>query len=216
MSGLISGRQFGLSVEECGHLLSLCLCWDHSSSDGVLTFSLLFLYRREPLPLDLLLSTGSTRGTLHLIKCESALPLSSLFSAHLLKAATLPVTIECVTAGGVSPALANVVLPMGANVNMDGAAISFPCAILFLASSDSLVSTMTAFTWINIALCCSLGSVGAAPVPSAGMVTLITIWQTVFPSHDVPEAIAYVQVASFSLLLLPHSLFLLTGYRFLG
>jgi Na+/H+-dicarboxylate symporter len=140
----------------------------------------------------------------------------SLFSAHLLKAATLPVTIECVTAGGVSPALANVVLPMGANVNMDGAAISFPCAILFLASSDSLVSTMTAFTWINIALCCSLGSVGAAPVPSAGMVTLITIWQTVFPSHDVPEAIAYVQVASFSLLLLPHSLFLLTGHRFLG
>jgi Na+/H+-dicarboxylate symporter len=101
-----------------------------------------------------------------------------------------------VTEGGlVTPALANVVLPMGANVNMDGSAISFPCAILFLANSDSLVGTMTAFTWINIALCCSLGSVGAAPVPSAGMVTLITVWQTVFPSHDVPEAIAYVQVS---------------------
>jgi Na+/H+-dicarboxylate symporter len=86
---------------------------------------------------------------------------------------------------------------MGANVNMDGAAISFPCAVLFLANSESIGDTITVLTWINIALCCSLGSVGAAPVPSAGMVTLITVWQTVFPSHDVPEAIAYVQAIDF-------------------
>lgn len=83
---------------------------------------------------------------------------------------------------------------MGANVNMDGYGIFFPCALLFLANSENLMGTITAFTWINIALCCSLGSIGAAPVPSSGMVTLITLWQTVFPSYDVPEAIAYVQV----------------------
>jgi Na+/serine symporter len=113
----------------------------------------------------------------------------------------LPISIECVVEGGISPALANVVLPMGANVNMDGSAISFPCAILFLASSINILDTLSPFTWINIALCSSLGSVGAAPVPSAGMVTLITVWQTVFPSDDVPEAIAYVQVPSFPVLL---------------
>lgn len=77
---------------------------------------------------------------------------------------------------------------------MDGAAISFPCAIMFMANAVGVTGDINGFTWVNIALGSSLGSVGAAPVPSAGMVTLITVWQTAFPGEDIPDAIAYVQV----------------------
>jgi hypothetical protein len=48
--------------------------------------------------------------------------------------------------------------------------------------------------WINIALGSTLGSAGAAPVPNAGVIMLITVWETALPGFAVPDAIAYVQV----------------------
>ena len=85
------------------------------------------------------------------------------------QAATLPITIECVVnSKRVERTTANVVLPMGSNVNMDGTAIGFPCMIMFLAYSARLEDSITAFTWLNVAIASSLGSVGTAPVPAAG------------------------------------------------
>ena len=53
---------------------------------------------------------------------------------------------------------------------------------------------LTIIAWINIALGSTLGSAGAAPVPNAGVVMLITVWETALPGFSVPDAIAYVQV----------------------
>jgi hypothetical protein len=58
-------RQSGLSVKECGNLLHLCLRWDYPSLDHLPSCSLLFLHWREPLPMDLLLSTSSTCCSVH-------------------------------------------------------------------------------------------------------------------------------------------------------
>jgi Na+/H+-dicarboxylate symporter len=56
-------------------------------------------------------------------------------------------------------------------------------------------------------------SVGAAPVPAAGLVTMITVWQTAFPEYDVPSAISYIQVCLRvvfqDLFYFPHTLLLL-------
>eukprot|EP00602_Paraphysomonas_sp_CaronLab_P008734 CAMPEP_0185035952 /NCGR_PEP_ID=MMETSP1103-20130426/28164_1 /TAXON_ID=36769 /ORGANISM="Paraphysomonas bandaiensis, Strain Caron Lab Isolate" /LENGTH=544 /DNA_ID=CAMNT_0027573271 /DNA_START=85 /DNA_END=1719 /DNA_ORIENTATION=- len=113
-------------------------------------------------------------------------------------AATLPITIRTVVDTGlVSETIANVILPMGANINMDGTGVGFPCVIMFLAYADHYENKVNAFTWVNVALGSTLGSVGAAPVPSAGLVTMITVWQTAFPNYDVPSAIAYVQAIDF-------------------
>ena len=83
---------------------------------------------------------------------------------------------------------------------MDGTAVGFPCAINFLAHSDRL--HMNALSWLNVAIGSTLGSIGAAPVPSAGLVILITVWETVFPGKQIPQAVAYVQVRYFILLIL--------------
>jgi Na+/H+-dicarboxylate symporter len=52
-------------------------------------------------------------------------------------------------------------------------------------------------TWINVALGASLGSAGSAPVPNAGVIMLITVWETAFAGYAVPDAIAYVQAVAF-------------------
>lgn len=75
---------------------------------------------------------------------------------------------------------------------MDGTAVGFPCAINFLAHSDRI--HMNPLSWLNVAIGSTLGSIGAAPVPSAGLVILITVWETVFPGKEIPQAVAYVQV----------------------
>lgn len=133
----------------------------------------------------------------YLYSCRQA-PILAFSTAS--SAATLPITIEnVVKSKKVKSSTANVVLPMGANVNMDGTAIGFPCMIMFLAYSANLEGSISAFTWVNVAIASSLGSVGAAPVPSAGIVTTITVWQTAFPRDEVPSAISYVQAIDFFL-----------------
>lgn len=40
--------------------------------------------------------------------------------------------------------------------------------IMFLANADHLEKKLNFLTWVNVALASTLGSIGAAPVPSAG------------------------------------------------
>lgn len=124
-------------------------------------------------------------------------PLIVAFSTES-SAATLPVTVETALESGlVDPNIANTILPMGSTINMDGTAIGFPCAIAFLAHSDKLEDKLDVVTWINVALGASLGSAGSAPVPNAGVIMLITVWETAFAGYSVPDAIAYVQAVAF-------------------
>ncbi|QDZ24408.1 amino acid transporter [Chloropicon primus] len=93
-------------------------------------------------------------------------------------AATLPVTINVATeVNNISHAVANFVLSLGATVNMDGTAIGFPMSVLFLATAQG--EKVHAGRIIMIALVATLASMGAAPVPSAGLVLLVMIMDTV-------------------------------------
>ncbi|KAG8469442.1 hypothetical protein KFE25_005897 [Diacronema lutheri] len=88
-------------------------------------------------------------------------------------AATLSTTLECVVAQGVRRETAAFVLPLGATINMDGGAIGLVVSVLYLANASGQLGAMNALDVANVALVSALLSVGAAPVPSAGMVTLI-------------------------------------------
>lgn len=124
-------------------------------------------------------------------------PLIVAFSTES-SAATLPVSIEtALDSGLIDPNIVNTILPMGSTINMDGTAIGFPCAIAFLAHSDKLEGKLDIVTWVNVALGASLGSAGSAPVPNAGVIMLITVWETAFAGYSVPDAIAYVQAVAF-------------------
>ncbi len=100
-------------------------------------------------------------------------PLLIAFSTSS-SAATLPVTMNVVEEKvGVSNKIASFVLPMGATVNMDGTAV-FECAgALFVAQAMGVdLSIMDQGIVVLTAL---LASIGAAAVPSAGLVVLFIV-----------------------------------------
>ena len=83
-------------------------------------------------------------------------------------AGTLPVTIANVSENlGVKKSVASSVLPVGATVNMDGTAIYLGIVALFAA--QALGITMTPAMYLSVALGATLTSIGAAAIPSAGL-----------------------------------------------
>lgn len=93
-------------------------------------------------------------------------------------AATYPVTYRnAVDDNKVRPSTAKFVLSLGMTANMDGTAIGFPCAVIFIASAIGKVLSFGQV--ITMALTAALASMGAGPIPSAGMVLLVSILDSV-------------------------------------
>jgi proton glutamate symport protein len=92
--------------------------------------------------------------------------------------ATLPVTMKVVEEKvGVSNKIASFVLPMGATVNMDGTAV-FECAgALFIA--QALGFELTLMAQGVVVLTALLASIGAAAVPSAGLVVIFIVLEAI-------------------------------------
>ena len=92
--------------------------------------------------------------------------------------ATLPVTMSVVEEKvGVSNKVSSFVLPMGATINMDGTAV-FECAgALFIA--QVLGFDLTIFQQGIVVLTALLASIGAAAVPSAGLVIIFIVLEAI-------------------------------------
>ncbi len=92
--------------------------------------------------------------------------------------ATYPLTRECVTErAGVDSTSADFVLPLGATINMDGTALYEAVAAIFIANA---LGYDLAFTQqIVIVITATLAAIGAAGVPSAGLVTMIIVLESV-------------------------------------
>lgn len=92
--------------------------------------------------------------------------------------ATLPVTMKCVEENiGVSERSSSFVLPIGATVNMDGTSLYQAVAVVALAQFH-MVDLSLAQQAI-IVLTATLASIGAAAVPSAGLVLMIIVLESV-------------------------------------
>jgi len=93
-------------------------------------------------------------------------------------AATLPVTIECVTDNlKVSKSVSSFVLPIGATVNMDGTSLYQAVAVVFLAQFHMI--DLSIGMQLTIILTATLASIGSAAVPSAGLIMLIIVLESV-------------------------------------
>lgn len=93
-------------------------------------------------------------------------------------AATLPVTMECVEENmGVPRNVTSFVLPIGATVNMDGTSLYQAVAVVFLAQLHMV--DLTLGQQLTIVLTATLASIGAAATPSAGLVMMIIVLQSV-------------------------------------
>lgn len=98
-------------------------------------------------------------------------------------AATLPVTMECVTDKlGVDEEVSSFVLPLGATVNMDGTSLYQAVAAIFIAQAMGIPLDLQ--TQLMIIVTATLASIGSAAVPSAGMVMLVIV----LGQAGIPEA----------------------------
>ncbi len=92
--------------------------------------------------------------------------------------ATLPVTINAVEKkAGVSNRVSSFVLPMGATVNMDGTALYECAGVLFVAQVMGV--SMGFELQVLIVITALLASIGAAAVPSAGLVVIFIVLEAV-------------------------------------
>jgi len=91
---------------------------------------------------------------------------------------TLPVTLKTVeTRGGVSNKVTSFTLPLGATINMDGTALYECIGVIFLAQYYASLGgePLTFSAQALVVVMALLASVGAAGIPSAGLVMMLTI-----------------------------------------
>ena len=92
--------------------------------------------------------------------------------------ATLPVTMDCVHNNiGVSERTSSFVLPIGATVNMDGTSLYQAVAVVALAQFHMV--DLSIAQQITIVVTATLASIGAAAIPSAGLVLMIIVLESV-------------------------------------
>lgn len=92
--------------------------------------------------------------------------------------ATMPVTMRCATQNmQVKPEVAGFVVPLGATVNMDGTALYEAAAALFVAQLAGIELSLG--QQLVICFTTMIAAMGAPGIPSAGMVTMVMVLQSV-------------------------------------
>jgi Na+/H+-dicarboxylate symporter len=118
-------------------------------------------------------------------------PAQTMAFASASSAATIPTSIASVLSTGlVNETVARFVIPFGATVNMDGGAVYFVCACIWLAVLNG--EEVTAASFIMLIIIATVGSIGTAPVPSASLVLIITAYNTVFNATGTPNGFGYI------------------------
>ncbi|MEE2793186.1 MAG: dicarboxylate/amino acid:cation symporter [Acidobacteriota bacterium] len=93
-------------------------------------------------------------------------------------AATLPVSMKSAQKNlGISEEVSSFVLPLGATINMDGTGLYQAVAAVFIAQTLGIPLDFT--DQLTIVFLALLASIGTAAVPSAGVVMLVVILETI-------------------------------------
>uniref|UniRef100_A0A8C8S0K3 Amino acid transporter n=1 Tax=Pelusios castaneus TaxID=367368 RepID=A0A8C8S0K3_9SAUR len=108
----------------------------------------------------------------------------------IMCAGTLPVTFRCLEENlGIDKRVTRFVLPVGATINMDGTALYEAVAAIFIAQMNGIV--LDGGQIVTVSLTATLASVGAASIPSAGLVTMLLILTAVgLPTQDISLLVA--------------------------
>ncbi|XP_006974878.1 neutral amino acid transporter A [Peromyscus maniculatus bairdii] len=109
-------------------------------------------------------------------------PFATAF-ATCSSSATLPSMIKCIEENnGVDKRISRFILPIGATVNMDGAAIFQCVAAVFIAQLNNV--DLNAGQIFTILVTATASSVGAAGVPAGGVLTIAIILEAIGLSTD--------------------------------
>lgn len=104
--------------------------------------------------------------------------------------ATLPSLLRCVEEkNGVDKRISRFILPIGATVNMDGAAIFQCMAAVFIAQINNV--ELNAGQIFTILVTATASSVGAAGIPAGGIITIAIILEAIgLPTNDLSLMLA--------------------------
>lgn len=91
--------------------------------------------------------------------------------------ATLPVTLQATAKMGVSKRIADFVIPVGATLNMDGTALFEVVAVMFFAQAFG--NDLGLGGQLIVMVTGALAAMGAAGIPSAGLVTMVIVLSAV-------------------------------------
>ncbi|XP_064487649.1 excitatory amino acid transporter 3-like [Ornithodoros turicata] len=99
--------------------------------------------------------------------------------------ATIPATITALEDRmGLDPRVVRFMIPIGATVNMDGAALYEAVSAIFIAQRRGM--ELDAGRILAISLTATLASVGAAGIPGGGLTTMVLVLESVgLPAEDV-------------------------------
>uniref|UniRef100_A0A4W6FC19 Amino acid transporter n=1 Tax=Lates calcarifer TaxID=8187 RepID=A0A4W6FC19_LATCA len=116
-------------------------------------------------------------------------PFTTAF-ATCSSSATLPSMIKCVEENnGVDKRISRFILPIGATVNMDGAAIFQCIAAVFIAQLNN--AELNAGQIFTILVTATASSVGAAGIPAGGIITIAIILEAIgLPTNDLSLMLA--------------------------
>uniref|UniRef100_A0A8K9UKZ2 Amino acid transporter n=1 Tax=Oncorhynchus mykiss TaxID=8022 RepID=A0A8K9UKZ2_ONCMY len=108
----------------------------------------------------------------------------------IMCSATLPSMMKCVEENnGVDKRISRFILPIGATVNMDGAAIFQCVAAVFIAQLNNI--ELNAGQIFTILVTATASSVGAAGIPAGGIITIAIILEAIgLPTNDLSLMLA--------------------------
>lgn len=93
-------------------------------------------------------------------------------------AASLPISMSCAQKNlGISKSISSFVLPLGSTINMNGAALYFGVAAVFIAQAFGL--ELSFLQYCLIGLTAVIGAIGSAGVPGAGIIILSMVLNAV-------------------------------------
>lgn len=122
--------------------------------------------------LPLIFKTFSKRSFKEFLKAAGPALLGAFSTSS--SSATLPITLRSMEKDAkISHETAGFVLPIGATVNMDGTAMYEAMACLFIAQAVGI--DIGILGQITIFFTASIAAIGAAAIPSAGLVTLVMV-----------------------------------------
>lgn len=90
---------------------------------------------------------------------------------------TLPITMNAASRMGLSDRVSSFILPLGATINMDGAAIRIAISAVFAANVIGM--PLDLMQMVQIVIVGTLATIGTAGVPGAGIVMIATVFAQV-------------------------------------
>ncbi|KAI5074513.1 hypothetical protein GOP47_0010474 [Adiantum capillus-veneris] len=100
-------------------------------------------------------------------------------------AASMPVTMECGENYGCDRNIVQFVVPLGTNINRDGAALYEAVAVIFICQANGV--SLSVGNVVAIALSATLAAIGSASIPNSALVSLVTVLQAVSMTEYISD-----------------------------